>query len=172
MAQKLPSLERLHELFDYEPATGVLRWKYRNDVPDWWNTKHAGKVAGCAKRNKRNVYQVVCIDHIRFGAHRICFKMHHRRDPVGEVDHKDCDGLNNRGDNLRESTLIQNSFNRRRKRGHKLPKGVNRRSDKFYAKITLRGRQIHLGAYATPEGAGAAYAAASKKYHGEFGRVA
>jgi hypothetical protein len=97
-------------------------------------------------------------------------------DPEGlEIDHRDGDGLNNRRDNLREATNAQNNHNQRiRSDNTSGYKGVSwyGPSGKWLAYIKVNGKQRHLGYHATPEQASAAYAKASAKLHGEFGRTA
>lgn len=68
-----------------------------------------------------------------------------------EVDHRDGDPLNNRRSNLRTATHAQNAQNRRylhakNKSGHR---GVSwdERRGKWFAKVTLNGRQIALGRF-------------------------
>jgi hypothetical protein len=52
-------------------------------------------------------------------------------------------------------------------------KGAHRhQSGRWMAQIRVDNKRIYLGLFATPEAAGAAYAEASKLYHGEFGRIA
>ena len=91
-----------------------------------------------------------------------------------QVDHIDGDGLNNMRENLRLATSSQNCHNHRISlRNTSGFKGVSRhkKSDKWRAYIRFQGRQIWLGLFDTPEEAAAAYAAASEKFHGEFGRL-
>lgn len=89
------------------------------------------------------------------------------------VDHKDGDGLNNQDENLRPSTQFQNQWNRPKSRNNSsgsknvyLDKKVNR----WYPRISVNGKRIRLGGYATFEEAQAAARAARKIHHGEFAR--
>jgi hypothetical protein len=85
------------------------------------------------------------------------------------------DGLDNRRANLRIATHQQNNHNHRISKNNTSGfKGVTwfERSKKWVAQINMNGKKIHLGLHGTPEAAHAAYAAASAKLHGEFGRTA
>ena len=91
-----------------------------------------------------------------------------------DVDHIDSDGLNNSRSNLRLATRSENMQNQRPHSDNASGlKGASwdKQNGKWVAKIMLRGRRRHLGYYATPEAAHAAYAAASAELHGEFGRI-
>ena len=91
-----------------------------------------------------------------------------------EVDHISGDGLDNRRENLRIATRSQNQHNTR-KPAHNTSglKGVGwaKREGKWRAQIAVDGKGRHLGYFATPEAAHAAYCEASAKLHGEFGRT-
>lgn len=98
--------------------------------------------------------------------------------PDGLVtDHIDGDGLNNQRNNLRSVTQLQNTWNRRGKRGGTSKfKGVwfdagNQNLKKWRAAIRINGRLKYLGRFHTEEEAGAAYAFASHAYFGEFART-
>ena len=94
--------------------------------------------------------------------------------PEFNIDHKDCNGLNNRKNNLRPATRSQNMHNQGLRINNKTGfKGVTfyAPNKKFLAKITVRREQKHLGYFDTKEEAAKSYAEASKKYHGEFGRL-
>lgn len=91
------------------------------------------------------------------------------------VDHRDGDGLNNRRGNLREATQAQNCRNARLRKDNRTGvKGVSNvgGSRPFRARIKVHGKTISLGTFATLSEAAAAYAEASQRHHGEFGRVA
>lgn len=91
------------------------------------------------------------------------------------VDHADCNGLNNRRENLRVVGHLENSRNTRiRKNNSSGFKGVSqhKRSGKWQAAIWVNYKAVHLGEFKTPEAAHQAYSAASEKFHGEFGRAA
>ena len=90
------------------------------------------------------------------------------------VDHKDGDGLNNTKANLRVATPQQNAHNRRLGRNNTSGfKGVVWEKDrqKWKARIKLNGKYTTLGRFTTKESAAKAYAEASKRLHGEFGRT-
>ena len=92
----------------------------------------------------------------------------------GQVDHIDCDPLNNTVDNLRVATQTENAKNKRIfKSNSSGVKGVyfNTKQQKYHAQITFNSRRIHLGFFDDLEEAANAYQEASQKYHGEFGRT-
>jgi hypothetical protein len=92
-----------------------------------------------------------------------------------EIDHINLIKDDNRICNLREATRTGNVRNVGVKKHNKLGvKGVRRHlqsPSKFEASITVNGKRIYLGLYKSVEEASAAYAAASKRFHGEYGRL-
>lgn len=90
------------------------------------------------------------------------------------VDHINMDPLDNRRENIRIATRSQNQMNRRvssnSTTGYK-GVSVDSRSGKFRAAISINRKPIHLGLFPTAEEAAEAYAEASRKYHGEYGRT-
>lgn len=89
------------------------------------------------------------------------------------VDHINGNGLDNRRANLRLATPAQNNLNSRvRSDCISGLKGAfyDRRKGTYYSRICVDGSYIYLGTYETALEAANAYAEASKKYHGEFGR--
>lgn len=90
------------------------------------------------------------------------------------VDHRNGDGLDNRRENLRLATRAQNGRNRRIDRDSTTGlKGAyfDRRSARWRASIRVDGVKVHLGCFDSAENAHAAYAVASARLHGEFGRT-
>lgn len=116
---------------------------------------------------------------MRHEAGRVIF-MHRliNRTPDGMVtDHRDNDGLNNRRENLRDATQLQNMMNRHGKRnGTSRHKGVwadNSRHNRkpWRAAIRLGGKLKYLGRFSDEDEAGRAYAAAAAQHFGEFARI-
>jgi hypothetical protein len=90
------------------------------------------------------------------------------------VDHINGNGLDNRKANLRVATQAENSRNQRIARHNTSGlKGasLHRQTGKWRAQIVVGGKRYSLGLHDTPEIAHAAYAIASAKKHGEFGRL-
>lgn len=91
--------------------------------------------------------------------------------PGKVVDHINGNKLDNRRENLRACTNTENLRNRAMHKNNKAGvKGVFARGSKFRAQIRSDGKRYHLGTFDTPEAAGAAYAAAATRLHGEFAR--
>lgn len=89
------------------------------------------------------------------------------------VDHINGDTLDNRRCNLRVCTKGQNQMNmRRNSRNTSGYRGVhwNKKNKKWTAMIRVANKKHYLGLFESVEAAAAAYAEASRKYHGEFGR--
>lgn len=90
------------------------------------------------------------------------------------IDHVNGNGLDNRRANLRWATDQQNKHNARvRIDSTSGVKGVcwSKHAGKWRAQIGLHGKKISLGYFANLADAQAAYARASKEFHGEFGRT-
>lgn len=91
-----------------------------------------------------------------------------------QVDHINCNGLDNRRSNLRLARQSQNMWNQGPKRNSSSGlKGVsfNARQQKWKAQIKAHGVRKYLGMFDKPEDAYKAYCEASKDIHGEFSRT-
>ena len=69
----LPPIERLRELFDYDPEMGILRWKV-NPTP---RQRIAGTIAGSIRGKHLNVR----INNKRYIAARVAWALFHNEDP-------------------------------------------------------------------------------------------
>jgi len=162
----LPSLDRMYELFRPNFRRGELMWRKRHrrartDVP-------AGAVSYSGK------YTMGGIDGKAYFVHRILYAMYHKVDP-GElqIDHVNLDGGDNCVDNLRAATGAQNRQNSKTMRnGLKGAYRSTTKTGKQWVSAIMADRVIHtLGYFDTEQEAHDAYAEASKRYHGEFGRT-
>ena len=89
-------------------------------------------------------------------------------------DHKDGNGLNNTGKNIRAATHSQNSANRRKqsKPSSSRFKGVawNKKRGLWVASIAINKKSLYLGYYESEEDAAHVYDYAARIYFGEFAR--
>ena len=101
--KKLPDIETLHEVLDYDPATGAIIRKL--------NGEYAGTIT-------KEGYTAIMIKGRLYLAHRLVFKMYHRKDPGAYIiDHINGDRSDNRIYNLRRcrKNSSVNARNRRSK---------------------------------------------------------
>jgi hypothetical protein len=90
------------------------------------------------------------------------------------IDHKNCNGLDNRRSNLRFCSFSENNFNHKRQKNNTSGyKGVCYRSkfEKWESVIHVNGKRLRLGYFKSPILAYEAYCEAAKKYHGKFARL-
>jgi hypothetical protein len=157
------SIEYLHECFNYNYETGILRWKTRprkhfiRDV-DWrrWNTQNAGNEAGREKQHGNRTYRIVCISSRQYMVHRVAFAMFHGEWPENQVDHFDGNGLNNRPSNLRPSDTSLNLRNSHMYSNNKSGfNGVhwNKIERKWEVHININKKPHYLGRFADIESA-------------------
>lgn len=167
---QLSTAEIVRSIVDYDPSTGIFRWRYRSDRSKAWNTRRAGQIAGDAVPGRR---RYITINGRRHVAARLAWLIVFGVWPEGEIDHKNRDFCDDRIDNLRDATHAQNSRNRDapadNTSGHK---GVTwfARDRVWIAQIGVAGKNIYLGRFNTADAAGAAYRQAEKVYFGEFAR--
>ena len=91
-----------------------------------------------------------------------------------EVDHIDGDGLNCSKSNMRLATTSENQRNQRIGCNNKSGvKGVtwDKERGKWRVSIKINRKSIRIGRFENLEDAAKAYADASLKYHGDFGRL-
>jgi hypothetical protein len=126
--------EYLKENFVYKNDTLYRIIKYTNSL----------RLAG--SKNSRGYYNVG-IKNKTFLLHRLVFLYHHGYMPQF-IDHIDGDKSNNKIENLRESTISQNSCNVKiTKRNTSGIKGVsfNKKSGKWHSRCYYRGKRYDLG---------------------------
>lgn len=177
MPEVIPASE-LHRYLVCDFETGKLFWKERSmDMFDQdfvgkrWNDRYAGKEAFTSSHNG---YFLGRIHKRGYQAHRVVFAMFHGRWPGELLDHIDLDKTNNRPENLREATRLQNAWNKSLTAQNSSGfKGVSydRATGRWCAQIWQNGKHHFLGRFDTPESAAFAYDAKARKLHGEFAKL-
>lgn len=168
---RLPTQAILREWLDYNPLTGIFRWK-KEPRPC---RPLIGQVAGSSCRGYVLI-KVRGFDQI--GAHRLAWIYVNGLTIGGaEIDHKDGNPANNAIDNLRLATSQQQkqnkgvqSNNRSGLKGayyHAAHKGK-----KWRSQIKVGGKLHFLGYFHTAQEAHEAYGVAAREYFGEFARAA
>lgn len=156
--------ERLEELLDYNPTTGLFTWKV--------NKKSAKKGDICGEGTSQP-YIEIHIDGRKYLAHRLAFLFQEGVFPPSVVDHINGDGRDNRFANLRLATVAQNSMN---KRGSKTSstgvKNVSFRKDrgKYAVTIEVSGKCKSFGHHESLELAELVAFYARESLHKEFAR--
>lgn len=167
------SVSRLRELLDYEPETGMFKWRQTRCGRAMAGNK-AGNLRKDAKRDAL-YYINIKIDDKTYLAHRLAWLHVYGVWPSCHIDHIDGDGTNNRFANLRAATQSENGRNTGRSKANSSGfKGVSwhKKTKKWTARIMVHGRSKSLGYFSTPEAAHNAYRAAAIDMHGEFARAA
>ena len=154
--------QQVLELFEYRD--GNLYWK----------VKPAKQVAVGAKAGCKNSYGycVVRVDGVLYGAHRIVFLMHHGYLP-DYIDHIDGNPLNNRIENLRQATNIENCYNRGKQSNNKSGcKNVHWKAKIKHWSVEIQVNKVkrYLGIYKDFELAELVAQEARDLYHGSFAK--
>jgi hypothetical protein len=164
----LPPHFDLLMMFDYNPATGALKYS---------TGRNRGRSAGSKEFNSKGEKDRIRVtlgprgDRVAFAAHRLIWKYMTGIDPVDTVDHADCDPFNNSWSNLREANNTQQQANKHQQSNNRTGfKGVVLLpSGRYAAYIGKDKNGKYLGAYDTPQEANAVYIrAASSKYGGYY----
>lgn len=116
---------------------------------EWWNFRYAGWVAG--KINKSDGYVEISIHKIKYKAHRIIYKIHTGVEPI-QIDHINRIRHDNRFENLRSVTHLQNCKNRSISKknisGHT---GITPIDNGWRVQDYINEKTIHVGHYKTLE---------------------
>ena len=157
--------DSLHDLFDYNPETGLLTWKVHAA-----RRRKPGDIAGCKDPSGRIL---VGIKGKLFKAHRIIWAMMTGEWPTLSIDHINEDPSDNRWCNLRLATKSENMRNMTiTKANSSGTKGVgfHVRANKWRAYIGVNGKTLHLGLFETKEEAIAMRKEAATFLHGPFAK--
>lgn len=158
--------ERLREVLNYDPETGVFTWKERLS-----NRIHVGDVVGW-KNNKENDKSIeTSIEGRRYPLHRLAWLYVYGEWPADLIDHINGNARDNRIANLRPASKLENNWNTKKsKRNTSGYKGVsfNKAMGRWVASIRTVDGQLTLGYFEDREKAHAEYVRVAKIYRGEF----
>lgn len=153
------SIERLRELFSYDPETGEL---FR---------KRTGKACGSPHGNG---YLRVNINGVMMYAHRIAFALHNGYMPEF-VDHRDGKRDNNVASNLRDATRTQNNQSKLKRSDGITSRFIgvsfDLRTSRWRAQLTSAGKRVNIGRFDTQEEAAKAYDFAVLRHNGKFAKT-
>src|SRR5437763_71078 len=153
--------ERLRELLDYAPETGLFYWRVRR------GSAGAGREAGTEHTLG---YRMIQIDGFNYYAHRLAWLYVNGKHPAAMIDHVNRNRADNRIANLRQCSRWQNARNVSTRSASEL-KGVYRLASRWRAERKGSGRRIYLGSYDSAEEAAAAYDYAAVLHYDEFART-
>lgn len=142
------TVDRLREVLNYDPDTGVFRWRVSTG-----DAIRPGQIAGGFNDGG---YVKIGIDKRRYLAHRLAWLFVYSAWPKGQIDHFNGCPADNRIANLRDVTCKQNLENvRLRDANTSGYRGVSwdKERGKWLAYITHHHRMLNLGRYDSQEDA-------------------
>ena len=154
------NIKQAKELLEYDPLTGLIRWKdkRKKKFTDWF-----------AGYDKANGYQEICICGVTVLVHRLAWAFVYGEHPSGSIDHINGNSSDNRIVNLRSVTDLENNQNiaKPTKASKTGVRGVHfsSRINRWVAQITVNRKCNHLGSFKTLEEAKEAYMKAKKQFH-------
>lgn len=180
---EIPSPELLRKLLRYEPETGKLYWLPRPaemfepgrqtsaHVARRWNNRYAGKEA---MTYAGSGYPTGSLFDRPYRAHRVIWAMQTGKWPEAEIDHINNNPSDNRWQNLRSASRLQNARNiTSRASSNSKFLGVcwDKSRKKWAVYIGAHAIQRNLGRFDCEIEAAKAYDAAATKLYGEFANL-
>lgn len=150
--------EYLKTILNYDPETGIFSWAKRG------KGIRAGKPVGSPDRDG-----YLYLTHLksRYAMHRVAWLYVTGKWPVDQIDHKNRNRSDNRFENLRECSALENLRNRRFADRDVEP-GVHPSGKKYRVRVWVDGRNQHFGTFEDPELAALVAKEARRIHHGEF----
>lgn len=160
------TLQRVRELLDYDPETGIFKRKISTG-----SRSQAGMVVGSKPTTVG--YGAIHIDGKLYYSHRLAWFYVHGKWPRDQIDHVNMDRIDNRISNLREATRAQNRMNESIKKSNTSGyKGVSWSKEKtrWEARIMKDRKSTVIGYFDDPKDAHEAWKKKAAELHGEFAR--
>ena len=155
------------KMLDYDPATGIFRWRHRADRSKQWNTKYAHKRAGSFQKTGYRQIEVGADTPISTA--RLAWFYQTGQWPTQQIDHINGVRADDSFANLRQADNAQNNQNRLKQSNNTTGvRGVTKHLHLFRARINVRGKQIEIGCFSTLEEAAEARRKAELFHHGDY----
>jgi len=152
--------ERLREVLDYDPMTGVFVWRVR--------TSNCIKVGSVAGGQRQDGYMQIKIEARAYLSHRLAWLWVTGEWPVYGIDHINGVKDDNRLANLRAADQSLNTQNMKRARVDNKASGllgVTQFRNRWQTRVAVKGVIHHLGTYDTAEQAHSVYLGAKRLLH-------
>ncbi len=153
------TVERVKELLDYDPETGVFTWKV-----DRGPKARKGDTAGWLEKSG---YLNIRLGKKNYRAHRVAWAVFTGGWPELDIDHINGVRIDNRIANLRLATRSQNAQNLKKAMSNNKHGflGVKKNGNRWNASINIDKQYIYLGCFKTPERAHQEYLEAKRSLH-------
>jgi len=125
----------------YEVESQLHRWTY--DASTGHVFRDGKRVITKPFYMKKRPYFIVALRGKRVGVHRLAWRLHYGKWPDGQIDHINGDSLDNRLENLRDVTPLENCKNKIAVRFGRHPLGIKKRRSKYCAEAWLLGKRIN-----------------------------
>ena len=131
--------EKVRELFEYRDGNLIRKITTSSRA-------QVGDIAGCIGCRG---YKTTGIGGKAYLIHRIIWLWHHGYIPENDIDHIDCNKLNNHIENLREGSHRCNMRNRKQQKSFSGIKGIyqDKTKNKWTASIMINRKRIHFGCH-------------------------
>ena len=161
IADSCLTAERLRSLVHYSETLGLFTRLV--DVRKY-------KAGTAAKGTLSHGYVRVSVGGRSYAAHRLAWLWMTGNWPKQDIDHIDGDRANNRWANLRDVSRSMNLENMHQAKSHNKSTGLlgahlHPQTGNYTSRIQVRGKDVYLGSFATPEAAHTAYIAAKRIHH-------
>lgn len=149
------------EFFEYDSNTGFVYWKKTSNP-----RAKSGQRAGASRKDG---YRVISLKKQTFLEHRLIWFLINKTWPTKFLDHIDGNPANNKIENLREATPLENQQNQKHKRKNNtsgyLGVSWHNIANKWKAEIRSNNKPIYLGLFDNPDEAYKAYLVAKQSFH-------